>query len=327
MAEFSQKQMILVGADDPLPPDHFWFDGEDFSVYTAKQPKSTWKEHVHDCVQVTVGLEPAHMHAEWRSGASLRQTKELIGNAVTVIPAEVPHRTLWQRQAALIHIYIRNNLLQSIARELWGQSSFELTPTYLVRDLLIEEIARSLYLESASGSLNPMIAAAAVTTLCVRLLRAYSAREGDSAYASGGLGPSRERRVRDYIEGHLEADLSLHALGGGRRHKPAALRCALSAIHRLHSSPVCQSPASRFRSASACGQTPLASRRVRAVRLFKPKPVHHHLPKTRRHDPRPLPLVGRFSFSLTHRPLGIYSPVVFARANSGLLSRRGMQEA
>ncbi len=212
MAEFSQKRMILVGADDPLPPDHFWFDGEDFSVYTAKQPKSTWKEHVHDCVQVTVGLEPAHMHAEWRSGASLRQTKELIGNAVTVIPAEVPHKTLWQRQAALIHIYIRNNLLQSIARELWGQSSFELTPTYLVRDLLIEEIARSLYLESASGSLNPMIAAAAVTTLCVRLLRAYSAREGDSAYASGGLGPSRERRVRDYIEGHLEADLSLHAL-------------------------------------------------------------------------------------------------------------------
>jgi len=67
VTELSQERMILVGANDPLPDDHFWFDGEGFSVYAAKQPRSTWHEHVHDCVQVTVGLEPAHMHAEWRA--------------------------------------------------------------------------------------------------------------------------------------------------------------------------------------------------------------------------------------------------------------------
>lgn len=212
MSKTSPQRMILVGADDPLPADHFWFDGEGFSVYTAKQPKSTWHEHTHDCVQMTVGLEPAHMLAEWRSDAPLHHSKELIGNAVTVIPARMPHKTLWQRRAALIHIYISNEMLQKIAKESLQHSTVELRPTYLVRDLLLEELARSLYLEAETGALDPQIARAAVTTMCVRLLRAYSIRVGDAAYASGGLGPSRERRIRDYIETHFEADLSIQAL-------------------------------------------------------------------------------------------------------------------
>jgi AraC family transcriptional regulator len=204
--------MILVGVNDPLPNDHFWFEGEGFSVYAAKQPRSTWHEHVHDCVQVTVGLEPAHMHTEWRATGKLRQSKEFIGNAVTVIPANVPHKTLWQRRAALIHIYIRGEFLRRLALDVLQQDSLELQPTYLVRDLLIEELARSLYLESENGHLNAAVASAAVTTLCVRLLRAYSIRKSEAAYALGGLGPARERRVREYIEADLERDLSIQSL-------------------------------------------------------------------------------------------------------------------
>ncbi len=204
--------MILVGANDPLPDDHFWLESEGFSVYAAKQPRSTWHEHVHDCIQVTVGLEPAHMHAEWRATGKLRQSKEFIGNAVSVIPAGVPHQTLWQRRAALIHIYIREDFLRRLALDVLQQESLELQPTYLVRDLLIEELARSLYLESEGGHLNSSVAGAAVTTLWVRLLRAYSVRKGESAYATGGLGPARERRVREHIEADLERDLSIQSL-------------------------------------------------------------------------------------------------------------------
>src|SRR5260370_26018122 len=212
VTELSQERMILVGANDPLPDDNFWFDGEGFSVYAAKQPRSTWHEHVHDCVQVPVGLEPAHMHAEWRATGRLRQSKEFIGNAVSVIPAGVPHKTLWKRRAALIHIYIREEFLRRLALDVLQQDSLELQPTYLVRDLLIEELARSLYLESESGHLNVAVASAAVTMLCVRLLRAYTVRKGEAAYATGGLGPARERRVREYIEADLERDLSIQAL-------------------------------------------------------------------------------------------------------------------
>jgi AraC family transcriptional regulator len=212
MTQPSQERMILVGANEPLPEDHFWFDGDGFCLYAAKQPRSTWQEHVHDCVQVTVGLEPAHMHAEWRPSGKLRQSKEFIGNAVSVIPARIPHKTLWQRRAALIHIYIREEFLRRLASDVLQQDSFELQPTYLVRDLLIEELARLLYLESEGGHLDPAVASAAVTTLCVRILRAYTVRQGEASYATGGLGPARERRVREYIEADLERDLSIQSL-------------------------------------------------------------------------------------------------------------------
>jgi AraC family transcriptional regulator len=212
MTKSTQKHLILLGADDPLPPGHFWFDGDRFSIYTAKQPRSTWQEHAHDCVQVTVGLEPAHMHAEWRTGAKPRESKEFIGTAVSVIPADVPHRTFWQRRAALIHVYIHQESLVQLGRELLKGEPFELQPTYLVRDLLIEELARFLYLGAENGSLNGVVAKAAVTTMSARLLLAYSTRPGQRSQFMGGLGPARERRVRNYIETGLERDLSIQAL-------------------------------------------------------------------------------------------------------------------
>src|ERR1700722_15121571 len=133
-----QKPLILVGAEDPLPPRHFWLDGEGFSIYAAKQPRSKWQEHTHEHVQVTIGLEPAHIHAEWRTGGEARQSREFIGNAVSVIPAGDLHRTMWQRRASLIHIYLSPTMLLEIARDVLQQDSYKLRPTYLVRDPLIE---------------------------------------------------------------------------------------------------------------------------------------------------------------------------------------------
>jgi AraC family transcriptional regulator len=212
MTQNSQKHLILLGADDPLPPGHFWFDGDGFGIYMAKQPRSSWKEHVHDWVQVTVGLEPAHMHAEWSNEAKLHQRKEYIGNAVSVIPAAVPHRTFWQRRAALIHIYIHQESLSQLGLELLQGESYKLQPTYLVRDLLIEELARSLYLQAENGSLNELVAKAAITTISARLLSAYTTRPGPALPFTGGLGPAREHRVRKYIEKGLERDLSIRSL-------------------------------------------------------------------------------------------------------------------
>src|SRR5258708_16155491 len=94
VTELSEERMILVGANDRLPDDHFWFDGEGFSVYAAKQPRSTWQEHVHDCVQVTVGLEPAHMHAEWRATGKIPPSQDFSRTPPTPIPPRTPPTTL-----------------------------------------------------------------------------------------------------------------------------------------------------------------------------------------------------------------------------------------
>jgi AraC family transcriptional regulator len=211
-SESGNTRIILVGANDPLPSDHFWFEGNGYSIYAAEQPRSTWSEHVHDCVQVTIGLEPAHVHTEWRAGTRTTVRRELSGNGVSIIPSGEPHRTLWQRRASLVHIYLSNELIARIGLSVLQEKNCELRAAYLVRDLLIEELGRALFRECNTGKLNTEFAASLMTVLVTHLLRTYSASPETSSDVRGGLGPARERRIREYIEESLDRDLSIAAL-------------------------------------------------------------------------------------------------------------------
>lgn len=207
------ERIILVGADDPLPPEHFWFEGDEYCIYAAEQPRSTWSEHVHDCVQVTIGLEPAHVHAEWRTGGTRGAVRrELSGNGVSIIPPGEPHRTLWQRKASLVHVYLSKELMSRVAGDILQQTGWELRAAYLVRDPLVEELGRVLFRECRTKELSHLFADALTTVLATHLLRTYSTNPESGPDVRGGLGPARERRIREHIEASLDGDLSIQAL-------------------------------------------------------------------------------------------------------------------
>jgi len=208
----ADSRLILVGAEDPLPSQHFWFEGEGYWIYTAEQPRSTWREHTHDCAQVTIGLEPAHMESQWRTGSRPPHHRELSGTAVSIIPPGVPHRTLWQRRASLIHIYLSTDLLTSTARQVLHETSFELRAAHLIRDPLIEELGRALYRECETSSLSTLFANSLASLPTTHLLRTYNASTTLASAPRIGLGPARERRVREYIQRSLDQDLSIDAL-------------------------------------------------------------------------------------------------------------------
>lgn len=212
MANGTDTRIILVGAEDPLPPDHFWFENDGYSIYAAEQPRSAWSEHTHDCAQITIGLEPARVHAEWRTGSSVAAHRELSGNAVSIIPPGEPHRTLWQRRASLIHIYLSKDFISTIAAQVLQQARSELRAAYLVRDPLVEELGRALYRECETQELSKIFSDSLVTVLATHLLRTYNASPEVSSDLRGILGPARERRIREYIEQSLDRDLSIHAL-------------------------------------------------------------------------------------------------------------------
>jgi len=211
-AEREDTRIILIGAEDPLPSQHFWFEGNGYWIYAAEQPRSAWREHTHDCAQVTIGLEPAHVHAEWRTGSRPPGHRELTGNAVSVIPPGEPHRTLWQRRASLIHIYLSKDFLSTTASRILQETAFDLRAAHLVRDPFIEELGRALYRECETEKLCEVFADSLVTVLATHLLRSYNDSLEWSSDLSGGLGPARERKVREYIEHALERDLSIDAL-------------------------------------------------------------------------------------------------------------------
>lgn len=218
-----ESRLILVGAEDALPSQHVWYQGDGYSIYAAEQPASSWREHSHDCAQVTVGLEPAHVQAGWRSGAksgvrSATQRpggqREISGNMVSIIPPGEPHSTVWQRRAILIHFYLSKQLLKTTAAALGKQVSSDLRPVYLTRDTFLEELGRMVFRECQGQGPHKLVADAAIKVLVAYLLRDNSVRSEPGAMVPGSLGPARERRIREYIERSLALDLSIPALAG-----------------------------------------------------------------------------------------------------------------
>jgi AraC family transcriptional regulator len=212
MSERALNRAVLVGAEDPLPSQHFWFEGDGYCIYAADQPRSRWREHTHECAQITIGLE-AHVLMEWRTGSRSTERREASGNVVAIIPPGEPHRTLWQRRAILVHIYFSKRFLSTVAAEALHGKRFELQAAHLVRDPLIEESARALYREcGGTHKLCRRLADSIATVLATHLVSSYNAGADLPPDLRGGLGPARERRVRQYIEQSLERDLSIDAL-------------------------------------------------------------------------------------------------------------------
>ena len=203
MAQRAGVPLFRAGAEDPLPSQYLWFEGDGYWIYAADQPRSSWREHTHECAQISVGLE-ACTRMEWRHNSQLPVRRQFCGTVVCVIPPGEPHRTLWERRASLVTIYLDKQLLPA-----------PLEPAHLARDPLIEELGRALYWEyreHESHGLSKHFADAVVTVLTTHLLRSYNASAEARSDVAGGLGPAASRRVRKYIEESIEGDLSIEAL-------------------------------------------------------------------------------------------------------------------
>jgi AraC family transcriptional regulator len=206
------SKQFLIGLEPAPPPDHIWQEYADYSIYSAEQDRSTWNRHCHDCTQITVASNPAYVRAEWQGAAGRFGTKEMNGDMVWILPPGVPHAIHWHRRATLIHIYLNDQFFDSMLQEFPGNVASELAPSLLVRDPFLVEVAKELHRELQFGPTNELFTKSVATLTATHLVRTYSNKPNSVPYYRGGLGPTRERRVRQYIQEHLDAQLSLDEL-------------------------------------------------------------------------------------------------------------------
>jgi AraC family transcriptional regulator len=81
---------------------------------------------------------------------------------------------------------------------------------YALQDPLLGQIVTSLAQEIEGGFADRILIESLGTALCIRIARRFVAHL--PLPTSKGLSPERLRRVRDYIEAHLDDDLSLTVL-------------------------------------------------------------------------------------------------------------------
>jgi AraC family transcriptional regulator len=203
---------FLKGLQPSPPPDHIWQDYEDYSIYSADQHRSTWNEHTHDCTQITIASNPALVRAEWQTVAGGTGTKELDGDMVWIIPPGTLHSINWNRRATLVHIYLSDVFFRDVFQDAADGISSRLSPSLLVRDPFLVELSKWLHRELEIGSANELFTKSVATLTATHLVRTYSSKPNTVTVYRGGLGPRREKRVRQYIQDHLDTQLALDDL-------------------------------------------------------------------------------------------------------------------
>ena len=113
-----------------------------------------------------------------------------------------------------IQILQSRETYENLVPELLRDGTVHLEPQDAFTDPLIEQIAATLANEIAGGFVDGILADALNTALAVQVMRRFVDRSALILEPSNGLSRERLKRVRDYIETHLDDRLTLTDLAG-----------------------------------------------------------------------------------------------------------------
>ena len=127
-----------------------------------------------------------------------------------------PNRRLWSDLSGgrFIQILQSRETYENLASELVGGGTIDLEPRDAFSDPLISQIAATMADEIDGGFADAILADALNTALAVQITRRFVDRSVLALEPSNGLSRDRLKRVREYIETHLNDRLTLADLAG-----------------------------------------------------------------------------------------------------------------
>ena len=129
---------------------------------------------------------------------------------VYFVPAGQPVSASWRGELECLTIMIDPRLIAQTASESGVAGAVELGEICDVEDPLIQQIGFSLLVETAAKEPFGRLYAETLThALAVHLLRRYGVNRHPHETFRGGLAGSKLRRATEFIDEHLESDLTL----------------------------------------------------------------------------------------------------------------------
>jgi AraC family transcriptional regulator len=184
------------------------FEVHRYSLPPWETPEHSLTQHV---IIVHHAAEP--MGGEVRvAGSKVRRL--LQDGAVSVAPARIPYISAWEKAGDCVTISIDPSTVTEIARADGRIDKFELCPQYAIQDPFIVEVAGILESQVESPNVaSRLYAESLAAALAAHLLSKYSnvtLRECGSLT----IGKSQLQRGIEFINEHLESDVSLAEIAG-----------------------------------------------------------------------------------------------------------------
>lgn len=173
-----------------------------------RQPKFDCPTHQHTMHVIAYGF--SHSPGErWLDGKV--QTERRNRGDIAIIPAGIVHRCNWNTSAEFGILAFEPALLQQVGQDLVDDDRIELIPKFMnEQDELIKGIFFTLKDELESNKIgSDLLIDSLKTTLAINLLRKYCTTKPKLASYQDGLSKSKLRQVKEYIDEHLDRDLTI----------------------------------------------------------------------------------------------------------------------
>lgn len=171
-------------------------------LYPAYEtPEHTLEDH-HICIYVGKPLT-----YEQIVEGKLRSHSCIYGDMV-LYPAGSIQRLSWNKEAEIIQLDIKPELVTQACQDFSVSGKIELVPQYSLRDALIQQLALTLLAELQYGS-NSLYTDSLLNTLCLHLFRHYSTSQITITENNDGLPSFLIRRLDEYIQENLSENITL----------------------------------------------------------------------------------------------------------------------
>lgn len=167
--------------------------------------------HNHRVIQTIIPLQTSGFEAVTLSAiSSRRKSQRLTSENVFVTPAYQPHTLLWEKQTEFVMFDLEPEFVERAVGEAPRGGEVEIREESNIRDSFITQLGGALYAEFRHPSaVGRLYIESLASTLAVHLLRNYSVTTQSIRKLSGGLSGGRLRRAVEYIDTHLDQNLSL----------------------------------------------------------------------------------------------------------------------
>ncbi|BAZ10520.1 AraC family transcriptional regulator [Calothrix sp. NIES-4071] len=149
------------------------------------------------------------MDARWQHRAYAK------GDIIIIPSTQVFPRTQLDRETPLLELFLNPNVLRRTAIDFDSFENIELTRQLQVNDPLIEQMGLAMMAEVKVGGASSKLYVESMTSaLSAHLLRRYCSQRSVIKEYTGGLAKYKLRQVIEYINTHLEDNLTLSELAG-----------------------------------------------------------------------------------------------------------------
>jgi len=209
-------------AVEPLPTARRYHDYNGFSLsWERTVPGVYW--HQTDRVLVAAVLRPARIRIDVGNNPAENRASghyECAGKHVSIVSAGTDYVSQWRDEGEILRWFIHPVIVDRVAYDCGRRGSVEIADRYMIHDAILEDLSELTCRESKLGLLTKLYAESIITVLVVQLIRHYATDPYPASITARSLDSRRLRKIKEYVEAHLDQDLSLNELAAQAEMSP-----------------------------------------------------------------------------------------------------------